>query len=128
MTAFGTERRAYQLAEALPVRGTRADLARIGLHEPLELLARITRVDDELRADVAGVRVISDERNDLALTVTDPFAPVRLTLDAQAVLRALGSERLRCRAQLAAALTDPARLRAVVLGCLAALAAVTVGA
>ncbi|MGH7741205.1 MAG: hypothetical protein ACRENS_04210 [Candidatus Eiseniibacteriota bacterium] len=93
-------------------RGTSEDLRRIGIREPLDLLARIIRVDDELRADVRGAGIVSDQRNDLALVMTDPFDPYRLTLDESAVLRAFQPSRLECGAPLGAILGNPAALRA----------------
>jgi hypothetical protein len=45
------------------------------------MLARIIRFGPGLRADVEGTRVISDQRNDLALAVTDPFDPPIVVLD-----------------------------------------------
>jgi len=86
------------------------DLLAIGLDDPLAVLARVVRVGEDLRADVDGVRVISDERNDLTLTVTDPFDPPVLALDPRAVLRALEPDRLECGERLTATLTDPRRL------------------
>jgi Flp pilus assembly protein TadD len=42
-----------------------ADLARIGIVEPVDLLARVLRTDASLRREYAGRGVLSDERNDL---------------------------------------------------------------
>jgi hypothetical protein len=94
-------------------RGARRDLAAIGIGAPVAILARITRIDEPLRADVAGVPVISDERNDLALAVTDPFAPAKVVIEPQAVLAAL-PETLASRHELEKALSNPVRLGSMV--------------
>lgn len=94
--------------------GARADLATYGIDEPVELLARILRMDEDLRGDVEGASVISDERNDLALAVTDPFDPPPVIIYPRAVLVALDPERLKCGEELITAFSDPANLRAAV--------------
>jgi hypothetical protein len=92
----------------------RRDLAEIGIREPLAILARVTRMGDALRSDASGARLISDERNDLAHTVTDPFDPPRMTIDPKAVFQALNRDDLACASRLAEALSHPRRLRIVV--------------
>jgi spermidine synthase len=94
--------------------GARRDLADIGIHEPVALLARITRIGDGLRADVQQARKISDERNDLAHVVTDPFDPPAVRIDPKAVFLALASENLACSRRLAEVLSNPRQMREVV--------------
>ncbi len=94
--------------------GPRADLAALGLTEPLQLLARIMRPDEALREDVRGVPVISDENNDLALAVTDPFDPPRVLQQGERVLQSLPLEQLACGDRLREILIDPGKLLVVV--------------
>jgi spermidine synthase len=94
--------------------GAREDLAGIDIREPTSLLARIIRMGEDLRRDVRGARVISDQRNDLALAVTDPFDAPVLVIDMRRVLRALQPERLACGERLVTALSDAEHLLAVV--------------
>lgn len=89
----------------------RRDLASIGIREPIDLLARITRIDDALRHDVAGSAVISDERNDLALLMEDPFDPPPIVFDSAELLRALRPDRLACGKRLEAILASPRDLQ-----------------
>jgi spermidine synthase len=91
-----------------------ADLATIGIREPVEILARIVRTDASLRADVEAASSISDERNDLALAVTDPFDPPMVSTDARSVLSSLITDDLRCGSWLTAVLLDPSLRRKVV--------------
>jgi hypothetical protein len=90
----------------------RGDLEELGIREPVQLLARVLRAGPDLRSDVAGARVISDQRNDLSLAVTDPFDPPRIPYDPVAVLRALGSG--YDRDALEEVILDPRRLLATV--------------
>jgi hypothetical protein len=92
----------------------RSDLAPLGITEPVQLLARILRTTDHLREEVRGVPVISDENNDLALAVTDPFDPPRIAQDGPRTLEALAPHTLACGQALRDALNDPDRLRRVV--------------
>jgi hypothetical protein len=94
--------------------GGRADLALLGVSDPVQLLARVILTDGQLRADIKGVRPISDERNDLALAVTDPFDRFKLELEPRAVLDALGAERLLCGPVLTGVLSHRGRLLTVV--------------
>jgi len=57
---------------------------------------------------------ISDQRNDLAWLVMDPFDPSRVRLDRAGVLGALRPERLACGARLRAAFENPDAMREVV--------------
>ena len=91
-----------------------ADLARIGIREPLQVLARILVTDETLRRRVPTGMRISDQRNDLAWLVMDPFDPSRVRLDRAGVLGALRPERLACGARLRAAFENPDAMREVV--------------
>jgi len=95
-------------------RAVGADLARLGIREPLQILARIVASDETLRRRFGGAAVISDQRNDLAWLVMDPFDPPRIEVDPTGVLRALEPDRLACGAQLRAAFAGPAPRREVV--------------
>lgn len=92
----------------------RMDLARIGVSTPLQIFARIMRMDDALRSDVERARAISDERNDLAHTVTDPFDPPTFAYEPHRVLRQLRPSELAVGSDLKRTLASPERLRAVV--------------
>lgn len=50
-----------------------ADLARIGVRSPADLLARVVRRDEELREAFAGLPVLSDQNNRLAHVFLDPY-------------------------------------------------------
>jgi spermidine synthase len=76
-----------------------ADLARLDIREPLQILARILVTDETLRHRVPRA-LISDQRNDLAWLVMDPFDPARIRVDAAGVLAAVRPERLACGEQL----------------------------
>jgi hypothetical protein len=71
-------------------------------------------VDEDLRGDVEGVRVISDQRNDLALAVTDPFDPPQIVYDPHALLHVLKPDSLACGDRLMAVLSNPQQLRVIV--------------
>src|SRR5262249_3295561 len=75
---------------------------------------RIVRTDGALRTDVQAASSISDERNDLALAVTDPFDPPIVSTDTRAVLSSLRMDGLRCGAWLTAVLLDSGLRRKVV--------------
>lgn len=94
--------------------GVQRDLAGIGIREPLQMFARITAIDDTLRAGVHGTRVISDQRNDLALVVSTPLDPPFVPNDPLAVLQALQPDRLACGKRLRDIAVDRRAWRALV--------------
>jgi hypothetical protein len=94
--------------------GARRDLQSIGVGNPVALLARILRMDDDLRSDVRTAPPISDQRNDLALIVTDPFDPARIRYEPRALLRQLRPERMAGHREFEETLTNIRRLRTIV--------------
>jgi spermidine synthase len=91
-----------------------ADLKSIEITAPIELLARIARFGEDLKNDVRGVPIISDTRNDLALTVTDPFDPPATIVDPKAVFERLTRQPLQCANSLSTAMNNPRVLRIVI--------------
>ncbi len=93
-----------------------AELARLGVADPVALLARIVASDAMLRREYGGARVVSDERNDLAHLVMRPLDAAVLRYDPVALLADpdLGVERLACANRLEKTLTNLALLKSVV--------------
>jgi len=87
-----------------------ADLQAVGVDHPVKLLARIARSDSELRGAAAGVRLIRDQRNDLALLFRNPTAGEMVEYDPAAVLQSLPDTGLRSAPALRRVLGHPARL------------------
>ena len=91
-----------------------ADLARLGIAEPVQLLARILVTGETLRRHVPSRMVISDQRTDLAWLGMDPFDPPRIRVDPAGVLGTLRPERLACGDRLRSSFRDPSVMRQVV--------------
>lgn len=71
-----------------------ADLERLRINGPVELLARIVKGHRALLADYGEAAVISDLRNDLAYLFHDPADPAIITYDPAAVLAEVGDASL----------------------------------
>jgi spermidine synthase len=76
------ERVAARLASEPRVR---AQLARLEVHEPIQLVLRVLQLEPGLRARYAGRGVVSDQRNDLAHLFVRLDAPAAVPYDAQGV-------------------------------------------
>jgi tetratricopeptide (TPR) repeat protein len=89
----------------------RADLARIAVHQPLGLLARIMRTGGDLRQDFAGARLISDQHNELDHLYLAPDRLAYLPYDPRAVLGLVAAQSPALAGLLEPVLTHLGRLR-----------------
>lgn len=89
----------------------RADLARIAVHQPLDLLARILRTDARLRQDFAGARLISDQHNELDHLYLAPERLAYLPYDPREVLSVVAAQSPAVAGLLEPVLTHLGRLR-----------------
>ncbi len=92
----------------------REELAKLHVNRPINLLARIVKSDQQLRAEYAGLPVISDERRDWAYARFDFANPPRIRYDPIQLLGHLDAERLENSALLAKTLTHAGLLRSFV--------------
>jgi predicted membrane-bound spermidine synthase len=88
----------------------RADLLRIGIERPLQLIARIVQGDRTLRAGHAGQPLILDHKNLLSRMFVDPDRETVLRYDPYAVLEEIGAADLQCGSELRAVVTHLGRL------------------
>lgn len=103
------ERRFEEASPAL-----RDELARLYVFQPINLLARIVKSDEQLREEYGGLPVISDERRDWAYARFDPAHPPQITYDPVQLLRHVGASGLDNRAIFSRAVTHAGLLRSYV--------------
>ena len=89
----------------------RADLARIAVHQPLDLLARILRTGPALRRDLAGAPTISDQRNELDHLYLEPENLAVLPYDPREVLAFVAGQSAELGQALEPVLLHLGRLR-----------------
>ena len=92
----------------------RQDLHRVGIDQPIQVLARVIHGDTALRERFARGRVISDRRNDLARHVVDPASPIVFMYDPLRVLADIGADALESGETLRRTVLDLARLKTAV--------------
>jgi tetratricopeptide (TPR) repeat protein len=92
----------------------REELARLRIYKPINLLARMVKSEQQLRAEYGGLPVISDERRDWAYARFDLAHPPQITYDPVQMLEQLEVERLENGALFAQAVTHAGLLRSFV--------------
>ena len=89
----------------------RADMERLRVTKPVQLLARIVKTDKELRDQYGGQPVISDARNDFAYLVLDEEQRPIVSYDPFTVLQDLEERDLQSIDQLREIMMDFGRLK-----------------
>jgi spermidine synthase/Tfp pilus assembly protein PilF len=92
----------------------REELARLRVYKPINLLARVVKSEQQLRAEYGGLPVISDERRDWAYARFDLAHPPQITYDPVQMLEQLEVERLENGALFAQTVTHAGLLRSFV--------------
>ena len=88
-----------------------ADLRRLGIRSPLQLVARVVKGEATLSREFGGRRMISDQHNDLTYLFPQPLAPAVITFDPAAMLADIGAARLEMRESLDSVVKHLGRLR-----------------
>jgi spermidine synthase len=101
-----------RFSEATPA--LREELAGMQIYQPINLLARVVKSEQQLRAEYGGLPVISDERNDWAYARFDLAHPPQITYDPVQMLEQLEVERLENGALFAQTATHAGLLRSFV--------------
>ncbi|MGH0029835.1 MAG: tetratricopeptide repeat protein [Myxococcota bacterium] len=102
-----------RLAASPTVRG---ELARLGVREPVDLLARIVQDDASLRRNYGDAPLISDQRNDLEHMTLRADARPLVQYEVEQVVPALGAAVPSLRDRLLGVMTHLGRLRYHVQG------------
>jgi spermidine synthase len=92
----------------------REELARLRVYKPINLLARVVKSEQQLRAEYGGLPVISDERHDWAYARFDLTHPPQITYDPVQMLEQLEVNRLENAALFAQTVTHAGLLRSFV--------------
>jgi spermidine synthase len=92
----------------------REELAGLNVFKPINLLARVVKSEQQLRAEYGGLPVISDERRDWAYARFDLAHPPQITYDPVQMLEQLEAERLENGALFARVVTHAGLLRSFV--------------
>jgi spermidine synthase/tetratricopeptide (TPR) repeat protein len=92
----------------------REELARLHVYKPINLLARVVKSEQQLRAEYGGLPVISDERRDWAYARFDLAHPPQITYDPVQMLKQLEADRLENGALFAQTVTHAGLLRSFV--------------
>jgi len=92
----------------------REELATLFVYTPINLLARVVKSDQQLRAEYGGLPVISDERHDWAYARFDLAHPPQITYDPVQMLEHLEANRLEYGALFADTVTHAGLLRSFV--------------
>jgi spermidine synthase len=90
------------------------DLARVGIPDPVALLARIVVGEETIRRVYGSMPVVSDERNEFSHLFLEGFDSEVMPYDPRAVLTEIGAERLRGGERLVRTVTNLALLKSVV--------------
>jgi hypothetical protein len=88
-----------------------ADLRRMGIIQPLGLIARVVQGDGMLRRRFGEGRVIGDSHNDIDFLFHDPDDREAIGYDPAGVLADIDAERLACGRELGAVMNHLGRLR-----------------
>jgi spermidine synthase len=94
--------------------GLREELAKLGVYRPINLLARVVKSEQQLRAEYGGLPVISDERRDWAYARFDLAHPPLITYDPVQMIEQLEVDRLDNGALFARTVTHAGLLRSFV--------------
>ncbi len=86
------------------------DLGKLNIPRPISLMARIVQGDASLRRRYDGVRILSDQRNDLAHLFVDPSRPAVIAYDPVEVLVDIDATRLNSHQGLRSILLHLGRL------------------
>ena len=92
----------------------REELARLHVYKPINLLARVVKSEQQLRAEYGGLPVISDERHDWTYARFDLAHPPQITYDPVQMLEQLEVDQLENGALFAQTVTHAGLLRSFV--------------